>query len=133
MKRKLLIILSILCCNIINAQHGNDSFYDSLSFTNGICQKNIIVIYNSFGKNPLGSDSDSEVFKIKKELKYIPHSSISFFYKEKQYYISVANNCKLPAFNKGDTLQLSIKFFENIKQPYKYKHPFSIITSLKKI
>ena len=118
--------------NQMKAQSGIDFLYDNLQFTNGVCQKTIDVTYLSVGKNPIshGNDKDDAIRKIKEQIKYLPHSSVHFSYKEKEYYISISDEYDLSSYSKGDKIRIDIVFFEDIKQPYKYEKPFSFITSV---
>ena len=118
--------------NYIKAQNDVDCLYDSLRYTNGVCKKTIDVTYLSFGKNPIsqGNDKDDEIRKIKQRISYIPNSSVHFSYKEKEYYISIGNECDMTQYSEGDKIKIDIVFFEDIKQPYKYEKPFSLITSV---
>ena len=45
--------MTSLCFTSIYAQCEKGSLYDNLFFTNGICEKDFIVEFLSFGKNPL--------------------------------------------------------------------------------
>ena len=118
--------------NYIKAQNDVDCLYDSLRYTNGVCKKTIDVTYLSFGKNPIsqGNDKDDEIRKIKQRISYIPNSSVHFSHKEKEYYISIGNECDMTKYSEGDKIKIDIVFFEDIKQPYKYEKPFSLITSV---
>ena len=118
--------------NHIKAQNDVDCLYDSLRYTNGVCKKTIDATYLSFGKNPIspGNDKDDEIRKIKQRISYIPNSSVHFSYKEKEYYISIGNECDMTQYSEGDKIKIDIVFFEDIKQPCKYEKPFSLITSV---
>ena len=116
--------------NQIKAQSDVDCLYDSLLYMNGICNKTIVVTYFSVGKNQISTDSDDEIHKIKEKIGYIPHSSVHFSYKEKEYYISISDECDIFKYSEGDKIKIDIVFFEDIKQPYKYEKPFSFITSV---
>ena len=126
------MLMLLIFGNQIKAQSGIDCLYDSLQFTNGVCQKTIDVTYLSFGKNPIspGNDKDDAIRKIEEQIKYIPHSSVHFSYKEKEYYISIGNECDMTQYSEGDKIKIDIVFFEDIKQPCKYEKPFSLITSV---
>ena len=118
--------------NHIKAQNDVDCLYDSLRYTNGVCKKTIDATYLSFGKNPIspGNDKDDEIRKIKQRISYIPNSSVHFSYKEKEYCISIGNECDMTQYSEGDKIKIDIVFFEDIKQPCKYEKPFSLITSV---
>ena len=122
----------LIFSNQIKAQSDVDCLYDSLRYTNGVCKKTIDVTYLSYGKNPIspGNDKDDEIRKIKQRISYIPNSSVHFSYKEKEYYISISNECDMTKYSEGDKIKIDIVFFEDIKQPYKYEIPFSLITSV---
>lgn len=110
MRKKILLFVLLIYSNLINAQCGIDSLYDSPSYTNGICKKTLIVKYLSYGKNQINGNTNNETHKIKKQIKYIPHSSVSFLYKEKKYYISLSNECDMSPYSKGDTIMIDIMF-----------------------
>ena len=134
MKKRFLILLTIIAIAIpsLRAQNANDSLYCDLVYSNGICQKTLAVTYLSYGKNPMGYEStDKEVAKIKKELKYQPHSALSFLYKGHKYYISLNNECTSKNLSKGDKVELNITFYKDIKQPDKEEYPFAIVSSIK--
>ena len=118
--------------NHIKAQSDVDRLYDNLQYTNGVCKKTINVTYLSFGKNPISpsNDKDDEIRKIKQRISYVPNSSVHFSYKEKEYYISIGNECDMTKYSEGDNIKIDIVFFEDIKQPYEYEKPFSFITSV---
>ncbi len=89
--RKLTILFVLLIySNLVNAQCVMDFLYDSLSYTNDICKKTLIVKYLSCGKNPINGDTNNETHKIKEQIKYIPNSSVSFLYKGEKYNISIS-------------------------------------------
>ena len=134
MKQRLLILLTIITIAIpsLKAQNTNDSLYCDLTYSNGICQKTFAVTYLSYGKNPMGYEStDKEVAKIKKELKYRPHSALSLLYKGHKYYISLNYECTPKNLSKGDKVEVNITFYNDIKQPNKEEYPFAIISSIK--
>ena len=129
--RKLTILFVLLIySNLVNAQCVMDCLYDSLSYTNDICKKTLIVKYLSYGKNPINGDTNNETHKIKEQIKYIPHSSVSFLYKGEKYNISISNECDMSQYSEGDKIKIDIIFYKDIKQPYKYIYPFSFITSV---
>lgn len=70
--------------NQIKAQCGKDCLYDSLQYANGICEKTIVVTFLAYGKDPINTVSDDEIRKIKKQIGYLPNSSVSFSYKEQK-------------------------------------------------
>ena len=109
--------------NHIKAQSDVDRLYDNLQYTNGVCKKTINVTYLSFGKNPISpsNDKDDEIRKIKQRISYVPNSSVHFSYKEKEYYISIGNECDMTQYSEGDKIKIDIVFFEDIKQPCKYE------------
>ena len=126
------MLMLLMFGNHIKAQNDVDCLYDSLRYTNGVCKKTIDATYLSFGKNPIspGNDKDDEIRKIKQRISYIPNSSVHFSYKEKEYYISIGNECDMTQYSEGDKIKIDIVFFEDIKQPCKYEKPFSLITSV---
>lgn len=132
MKNIFLLLIMVAFCNTAKAQCGIDSLFFDLQYTNDTCKKTLIVTYLSYGKNQINTDSNNETHKIVKCIKYLPHSSISFLYKDKKYYISLSNDCDVSKIYKGDTIMIDITFFKNIKQPYEYKNPFSIVSSVAK-
>lgn len=122
--------MTFFCITGLYAQCDKKCLYDSLFFTNGRCEKDLIVSFVSYGKNPL-IDTPSNVKKtIKSKIKRIPNSSVSFLYNGNRYYISVDNKCDLSRFSKGDTIMVKIVFFEDIKQPHKYENYFSLIKKI---
>ena len=68
MKKTIIMLMLLIFGNQIKAQSGIDFLYDSLQFTNGVCQKTIDVTYLSVGKNPIshGNDKDDDVVFISK-------------------------------------------------------------------
>ena len=132
MKKTIIIFMLLIFSNCIKAQCETDCLYDSLQYTNGICEKTIVVTYLSVGKNPIspGNDEEDNMRKIKEQIKYIPHSSVYFSYNEKRYYISISNECDMSQYSEGDKIKIDIIFYKDIKQPYKYIYPFSFITSV---
>ena len=134
MKNTIILILLLIFGNQMKAQSGIDFLYDSLQFTNGVCQKTIDVTYLSYGKNQIspGNDKDDDIRKIREQIKYIPHSSVHFSYKEKGYYISISDECDMSQYTEGDKIRIDITFYKDIKQPYQYEKPFSIISSVTK-
>ena len=93
--------------NHIKEQSDVDRLYDNLQYTNGVCKKTINVTYLSFGKNPIspGNDKDDEIRKIKQRISYVPNSSVHFSYKEKEYYISIGNECDMTKYSEGDNIK----------------------------
>ena len=132
MKNTIIMFILLIFGNQIKAQNGIDYLYDSLQFTNGVCQKTIDVTYLSYGKNQIspGNDKDDAIRKIEEQIKFLPHNSVHFLYKEKEYYISISDEYDLSRYSEGDKIRIDIVFFEDIKQPYKYEKPFSFITSV---
>ena len=120
MKRYALLLL-LLCVQIhtIEAQHLEKHLYDGLSFSDGVCFKTVKVTYLAFGRDPLNECN-------------IPYTSISFLYKGQKYYISLHKRCKVPNISEGRKIILQIQFYKDIKQPYQNKHPYAIITKIKK-
>ncbi|MDD7558415.1 MAG: hypothetical protein PUJ69_07085 [Porphyromonas somerae] len=66
----------------------------------------------------------------KKEIKEIPKSSVSFVYEGQNYYISIKNECDTRRITYGERIRMRILFFEGIKQPYSFIHPFAVITKV---
>ena len=130
MRKITILFVLLIYSNLVNAQCVMDFLYDSLSYTNDICKKTLIVKYLSYGKNPINGDTNNETHKIEEQIKYIPHSSVSFLYKGEKYNISISNECDISKYSKGDSIMIDILFFKNIKQPYKYKNPFSLVSSV---
>jgi hypothetical protein len=60
----------------------------------------LIVKYLSYGKNQINGNTNNETHKIKKQIKYIPHSSVSFLYKEKNILLVLAMNVTCPHIQK---------------------------------
>lgn len=131
MKRLLMYIMTYFCITSLYAQCEKKCLYDSLIFINGRCEKELIVSFLSYGKNPLIDTQSNDKKKIKRKIKRIPNSSVSFIYKGDRYYISVDNKCDLSRFSKGDTIMVKIVFFKDIKQPHKYENYFSLIKKIK--
>ena len=126
------MLMLLFFSNYIKAQSDVDCLYDSLLYKNGVYKKSIDVTYLSFGKNPIssGNDKDDEIRKIMQRVSDIPNSSVHFSYKGQGYYISISNECDMTKYSEGDKIKIDIVFFEDIKQPYKYDKPFSLITSV---
>lgn len=134
MKRYALLLL-LLCVQIhtIEAQHLEKHLYDGLSFSDGMCFKTVKVTYLAFGRDPLNECNDSIALVIRNVTQNIPYTSISFLYKGQKYYISLHKRCKVPNISEGRKIILQIQFYKDIKQPYQNKHPYAIITKIKKV
>ena len=48
-------------------------------------------------------------------------------YNNKPYYINLSNDFPLRDYEEGERIVLQIVFYENVKQPYDYIYPYSII------
>ena len=133
MKRYALLLL-LLCVQIhtIEAQRLEKHLYDGLSYSDGVCLKTIKVTYLAFGRDPLNECNDSIALVIRNVTQNIPYTSISFLYKGQKYYISLHKTCKVPNISEGRKIILQIQFYKDIKQPYQNKHPYAIITKIKK-
>ena len=112
-------------------QNTTTPLYENLVFAKDVCRKKLVVVFESFGKNPMNKIVNDETRPIKKKLGYIPNSSVVFSYKGCKYYISIADRAYSSDFKKGDSAEISVNFYKNIPEPYKHKLPFSIITSIK--
>ena len=130
MKRLFIFIMTSLCFTSIYAQCEKGSLYDNLFFTNGICEKDFIVEFLSFGKNPLINVQNKVKNEFKGKIKRLPNSSVAFLYNGTRYYISVDNKCDLSKISKGDSIRVKIVFFEDIRQPHKYENNFALIKKI---
>ena len=130
MKRLFIFIMTSLCFTSIYAQCEKGSLYDNLFFTNGICEKDFIVEFLSFGKNPLINVQNEVKNEFEGKIKRLPNSSVAFLYNGTRYYISVDNKCDLSKISKGDSIRVKIVFFEDIRQPHKYENNFALIKKI---
>ena len=129
-----ILFLLLFCVQIhtIGAQFLEQQLYDSLSYSDGVCVKTIKVSYLSLGRDPLNERNDSIALIIMNATQNTPYTSMSFLYKEQKYYISLHKECKIPNISKGEKIILQIQFYKDIKQPYKNKSPYAIISKIKK-
>lgn len=129
-KISLLIFVILLSCKM-DAQCLPDScLYSHITYIDGKCEREIECIFQGIGRNPLDGDTLGIASAIKKEIKEIPKSSVSFVYKGQNYYISIKNECDTRRISYGERIRMRILFFEGIKQPYSFIHPFAIITKV---
>ncbi len=133
MKRYALFLL-LFCVQIhtLKAQHLEQRLYDGLTYSDGVCLKTVKVSYLAFGRDPLNEMNDSIALIISNVTQNTPCTSMSFLYKGQKYYISLHKKCKVPNMSEGEKIILQIQFYKNIKQPFQNKHPYAIITQIKK-
>lgn len=123
-------LLFCIQIHIIEALHIEQNLYDGLSYSNGVCFKKVEVSYLTLGRDPLNESDDSIAITIKNATQNTPYTSMSFLYRGQKYYISIHEKCKTPNMSEGEKIILHIQFYKDIKQPYKYKHPYAIITKI---
>lgn len=75
---------------------------------------------------------DNSVMLIKRQLKKMPSSFISFMYKGSKYDINKLDTFSAYSYKEGEDVELDITFFENIKDPYSDDIPFAIVTDIRK-
>ncbi|MEZ3564720.1 MAG: hypothetical protein K1V72_10415 [Duncaniella sp.] len=126
----LLLVLSVNCsaCD----KTSNDSLYNNIGYVDGTCVKDYKVVYLSLGRNPWESDTNNEkIFnQIFPREKDIPSTCMEFSYKGEKYYIPVDKDCNLPILIGGEEIMISVVFYEHLKQPYSYIHPFALVKSV---
>ena len=126
-KTILLIFVISFSCKTDAQSLPDSSLYSHITYIDGKCEREIECIFQGIGRNPLDGDTLGIASAIKEEIKEIPKSSVSFVYKGENYYISIKNDCDTRKISYGERVRMRILFFERIKQPYSYIHPFAII------
>lgn len=129
-KTILLTFVILLSCKMDAQCIPDSSLYSHITYIDGKYEREIECIFQGIGKNPLDEDTQGIASAIKKEIKEIPKSSVSFVYKGENYYISIKNECDTRRISYGERIRMRIVFFEGIKQPYSFIHPFAIITKI---
>lgn len=129
-KTILLTFVILLSCNMDAQCIPDSSLYSHITYIDGKYEREIECIFQGIGRNPLDGDTLGIASAIKKEIKEIPKSSVSFVYKGENYYISIKNECDTRRISYGERIRMRIVFFEGIKQPYSFIHPFAIITKI---
>ena len=129
-KTILLTFVILLFCKMDAQCIPDSSLYSHITYIDGKCEREIECIFQGIGRNPLDGDTLGIASAIKKEIKEIPKSSVSFVYKGQNYYISIKNECDTRRISYGERIRMRILFFEGIKQPYSFIHPFAIITKV---
>ena len=117
---------------IQNSRNKSNLYYD-LKFEDGICIKDFVVNAVSVSENILQGNITENMNLIMTESE-VPQKNLSFIYKYNIYNISISNDCDLSCLKdkvtSSDNYKIRVKFFENVKQPYRYKYPFAIIESI---
>ena len=126
MARCFILVFMFVVTALCHAQNNMNGLYDNLSYTDGVCYKEIEVTYQSIGRSPLNGQFGRGMSEIMKK-KDIPQSSMYFIYNNKPYYINLSNDFPLRDYEEGERIVLQIVFYENVKQPYDYIYPYSII------
>lgn len=107
-----------------------DSIYKDLNFNKkGICEKEFIVKYESFGKASLHIDRR----EIKKIIGFIPTTSLAFSI-DKRYYIPMVEDCNffdlMNSLDDHESIKIRIRYYKNLKDDEKY---FALILSVKRL
>lgn len=137
---KIFIVLGVLfafASTLAFAQNGEelnnetDTLFSNLVFNKkGICEKEFIVKYESFGKASLHIDRR----EIKKIIGFIPTTSLAFSI-DKGYYIPIDKKC-LPISDilnnilDNESIKIRIRYYKNLKDDEKY---FALILSVKRL
>ena len=108
--------------------------YHDLAYENGVCIKEFVVTLPSTCDNILHGEMTEDMKQIMKQ-EDVPLHALSFYYNYNFYRVSVSNDCDLSLLkNKDrqweDSFKIRVKFYENVKEPYKQNLPFAIIESI---
>ena len=126
-----------LSANDVEGITGKNELYQDLKFEEGICVKELEVENAALTESILHGNITENMSQIMKEDE-VPHHVLAFYYKYHLYFINIKNDCDVSCLqNKISTMndhyKIKIKFFENVKQPYKNIHPFALVESISAI
>ena len=107
-----------------------DSIYKDLNFNKkGICEKEFIVKYESFGKALIFADRK----EVKRVLGFIPTTSLAFSI-DKKYYIPVVEDSNffdlMHSLDDHESIKIRIRYYKNLKDDEKY---FALILSVERL
>ena len=110
--------------------YKTDSIYKDLNFNKkGICEKEFIVKYESFGKALIFADRK----EVKRVLGFIPTTSLEFSI-DKEYYIPVVEDSNffdlMHSLDDHESIKIRIRYYKNLKDDEKY---FALILSVKRL
>ncbi|MDX9798000.1 MAG: hypothetical protein RBT05_04025 [Bacteroidales bacterium] len=110
--------------------YKTDSIYKDLNFNKkGICEKEFIVKYESFGKALIFADRK----EVKRVLGFIPTTSLAFSI-DKKYYIPVVEDSNffdlMHSLDDHESIKIRIRYYKNLKDDEKY---FALILSVKRL
>lgn len=136
---KKFIVLGVLfafASTLAFAQNGKElnnetgTLFSNLVFNKkGICEKEFLVKYESFGKASLHIDRR----EIKKIIGFIPTTSLAFSI-DKKYYIPVVEDSNffdlMHSLDDHESIKIRIRYYKNLKDDEKY---FALILSIKRL
>ncbi len=107
-----------------------DTLFVHLDFNNkGICEKEFIVKYESFGKAAISKDRRA----LKKVIGFIPTTSLAFSI-DKRYYIPVLEDGNffdlMHSLTEKELIKIKIRYYKNLKDE---DQNFALIISVKRI
>lgn len=114
----------------INNEIETDSLFVNLNFNKkGICEKEFIVKYESFGKAAISKDRRA----LKKVIGFIPTTSLAFSI-DKRYYIPVLEDGNffdlMHSLTEKELIKIKIRYYKNLKDE---DQNFALIISVKRI
>ena len=136
---KKFIVLGVLfafASTLAFAQNGEelnnetDTLFSNLVFNKkGICEKEFIVKYESFGKALIFADRK----EVKRVLGFIPTTSLAFSI-DKKYYIPVVEDSNffdlMHSLDDHESIKIRIRYYKNLKDDEKY---FALILSVERL
>ena len=136
---KIFIVLGVLfafASTLAFAQNGEelnnetDTLFSNLVFNKkGICEKEFIVKYESFGKALIFADRK----EVKRVLGFIPTTSLAFSI-DKKYYIPVVEDSNffdlMHSLDDHESIKIRIRYYKNLKDDEKY---FALILSVERL
>ena len=125
-----LISTFLFAQNERSLNNETDTLFLNLNFNKkGICEKEFIVKYESFGKAALSTDRRA----IKKVVGFIPTTSLAFSI-DKRYYIPVVEDCNffdlMHSLTDNELIKIKIRYYNNLKDE---DQNFALIISVKRI
>lgn len=129
---KKVLIIAIVLLQIIGLSAQKISIYDNIRYNEaGYCTKIFSVQYESIGKTTLNTSDKRKTQKLKSKLDFIPTTSISFLYKNCNYYIPLYEDLlKFGTFDflhKEGAVSIEVLFINGC---YDNTHPFAIVRSV---
>lgn len=129
-------VLFAFASTLAFAQNGKElnnetgTLFSNLVFNKkGICEKEFIVKYESFGKALIFADRK----EVKRVLGFIPTTSLEFSI-DKEYYLPVVEDSNffdlMHSLDDHESIKIRIRYYKNLKDDEQY---FALILSVKRL